>query len=231
VSYDDDPDDLHEGYIEEPDVVNHALEHYWDDVERAVVESRAREWLSQSEPCLHLLNIVSQGDHVHLRGCFKKRLFKKHDDDNELSAEQLFSIAADVASYLEQISNTVPHYPFMGLIHPEMLLERDPTPTLCLAFSAKSCPLEEDLGWAKDILIVCRALEVFFRPSPTTQRTFIFARAWPTRFESSITILRETQHLFSYFGVRLIVASSLAAARILNGQTSQRILPAGFRNI
>jgi hypothetical protein len=162
MNFDEEDSDLHEDCVATEDVFSYALENYWDELEEAVSDAKGQEWLKRSKPCLELLSIVSQRDRAHMRGAIKKWLRKKQSDGEELTEEKLFSIAADVSAFLEQLPTPFPYPPGihnMDLSGHEGLLE--PTAARCIGFSARACALGDDLSWARDLLVVARAFRDF----------------------------------------------------------------------
>src|SRR5258708_34813114 len=96
--YDEQYGDPHEDCVSTEDVVLYALEHHLDEIEEAVAEYRAQEWVSESKPCLELLSIVSQHDQSQLRDALRKRLRNNRNDDVGVTEDQLFAIAGDVSA-------------------------------------------------------------------------------------------------------------------------------------
>jgi len=158
----DDEYDLHEDCVSTDDVVPYVFENHWDEVEEAVSDFHGQRWLEQSRPCLELLSIVSQRDRAHMRGALKKWLRKRQSDRDEPTEEQLFSIAADVSGFIEQLLTTYPLPPVVYNIGPKGYQgTQEPSAARCIAFSARACTLEGNLSWAKDLLIVSRAFRDF----------------------------------------------------------------------
>src|ERR1700733_8942209 len=107
MSFDpDDFPDIHEECVPADEVVQYALQNHGEEIDQAVNEKHAEEWLSRSRACLELLSIVSQRDREHMRSAIKKRLRNKKEETEEPTDDQLFAIAADVSAYLEQLAKT-----------------------------------------------------------------------------------------------------------------------------
>jgi hypothetical protein len=162
MNFDEEYGDLHEDCVATDDVFSYALENYWDELEEAVTDAKGQAWLKQSKPCLELLSIVSECDRAHMRGAIKKWIRKKQNDGEELTEEKLFSIAADVSAFLEQLPTPFDLPPGIystGLRDDQGLVE--PTAARCIGFSARACPLGDDFSWAKHLLIVSRAFRDF----------------------------------------------------------------------
>jgi hypothetical protein len=154
--------DPHENCVSVDDALQHALENHWGEVEEAIGDYHAQGWLLKSRSCLELLSVVSRRDRAHMSGALKKWLRKKQNGGADPSEEQLFSIAADVAAFLEELSITTPLPP---VIHDIDLHgyqgTHAPTTERCIAFSAEKYRLADDLSWAKDLLLVTRAFRDF----------------------------------------------------------------------
>jgi hypothetical protein len=143
---------LHDDCVPADDALSYVLENSWDEVEEAVRDSRGQQWLYRSRPYIDLLSVVSQRDREHIRGEITKQA------DDPPSAEQVFAIAADVSAFLEQLPKA---YPFPQVIFQSRAAgyhgSHPPTAVSCMALSAQSCSLDDDLSWANDLLIVARA--------------------------------------------------------------------------
>jgi len=151
--------DLHENCVSVDDVVPYVFENHWDEVEEAVEDEHAREWLRQGRPCLELLSIVSQRDREHMRDAIKKWLIRKEAEEQQPNESQLFSIASDVSSFLEQLQSSFPPPPVVYAISPNSGYQgsQQPTAPRCLAFTGKTCTIGGDFSWAKDLLLIARA--------------------------------------------------------------------------
>jgi hypothetical protein len=163
VSYDDfDPGDLHEDCVPADDALSYVMENHWDEVEEIVNDSRGQAWLARSKPYIELLSIVSQRDREHMRGAIKLRLRKRNDDGDEPSDDQLFAIAADVSAFLEQLPKTRPLPPITYQIGPGGYQgSHQPTADRFISLSARKCSLDDDLSWARELLVVSRAFRDF----------------------------------------------------------------------
>jgi hypothetical protein len=157
-----DYDSIHDECVRMDEAVSYTLQNHWDEVKDALGEENSQKWLLQSKPCLDLLSIVSQRDRAHMRGAIKKWLRKKQSDGDDLSEEKLFSIAADVSAFLEQLPPTIASFPAFNNIAPNGYHQmQEPTAARCIALSARACILGDELTWARDLLIVSRAFRDF----------------------------------------------------------------------
>jgi hypothetical protein len=153
---------LHDDCVPTEDVVSYVLEHHLEEIEEALAESRAEEWVSESKPCLELLSIVSQNDQAQLRAALRRRLRKNPSDEAGVTEDQLFAIAGDVSAYLEQLPHAHPAVTALQKMGPDSYQRYNaPTAAGCVAFSASACTLEGDFSWAKDLLTVTRAFRDF----------------------------------------------------------------------
>jgi hypothetical protein len=180
MNYGDEEYDLHENCVSTDDAVPYVFENHWEEVEEAVADAHAREWLIQSRPCLELLSIVSQRDREHMREATRKWLRKKETDGHEPTEEQLFSIAADVSSFLEQLQSSFPPPPVVYSISPDHGYQgsQEPTAVRCLGFTTKACTIGGDFSWAKDLLIIMRAFrDLVSAASDDFEQTFLILRA------------------------------------------------------
>jgi hypothetical protein len=175
MEFEPDDADLHEGCVSVDDVVDYVFEHNWDLVEEAAGDAKAKEWLSRSKACLEILSIVSQRDRAHMRGTIKKWLRKKQNDAEQLTEAQLFSIAADVSGYLEQLPPSL--LPAVASTGNEGSYNdhQEPTASRCIGFSAAACSLDGDLSWASDLLSLARAFRDFLSAvsDPDLQEPFL----------------------------------------------------------
>ncbi len=147
-----------EGYTADEDLVTAACEHHWEEIKEAVDEVRGSDWLSDSATCLELLSTVSQRDFTHLRGGLKKFLRKGQSDGEQLTDEQLFAIASDVAALVEKLPVPLLSKSFLSRVSDgKFQIGQEPTPSRCVAMAASRCTLGDDLSWAKDLLAVTKA--------------------------------------------------------------------------
>jgi hypothetical protein len=154
--------DPHEECVSTDDVVPYVFENHWAEVEEAVSDARGKSWLADTRPCLELLTIISQRDREHMRGAIKKWLRKRQTAGDEPTEEQLFSIAADVSAFLEQLPQSFPLPPVVYDIDINGYQGVDqPSAARCIGFSSGTCNLDADLSWAKDLLELSRAFRDF----------------------------------------------------------------------
>src|ERR1700675_4992037 len=146
-----------EGYTADEDVLDSALQNHWDEVTEAVEDARGSDWLRDSATCLELLSTVSERDFTHLRGGLKKFLRKGQNDGDQLTDEQLFAIASDVAAFIEKLPVTLPTTSFLNYAGGKLQRGQEPTPSRCVGIAAAKCILGDDLGWAKDLLAITKA--------------------------------------------------------------------------
>jgi hypothetical protein len=153
----EDYDDPHENCVPKEEALTYVRENEWEHVDQIIRETQRLEWLSESQPCLNLLSIVSQRDRAHALGAIKKWLRRGQAGTEEITDEQLFAIAADVCAFLEQLSASVPGSSSLMVRLDGYQRLQEPNPARCIVLSGRSCGLEDDLSWARDLLTISRA--------------------------------------------------------------------------
>jgi hypothetical protein len=181
-----------EGYTADEDILSSAFENHWDEIKEAVEDARGSDWLADSMICLELLSTVSERDFTHLRGGLKKFLRKGQNDGDQLTDEQLFAIASDVAAFIEKLPVTLPNTSFLNYAGGKLQRGQEPTPSRCVGIAAAKCILGDDLGWAKDLLAITKAF-----------RDILSALSEPDLQEHYLRLrLQEPLQLLNYFLTR-----------------------------
>ena len=138
----------------EEDGVRYALEERTEEVERAVKQWQAEEWLEQSSDWLQLINIISQHDRQQLRDSIRyKAAYGGKSEESVASQElQLFNVASDVSKLLESNAKRPP----------------------ILAQYAQYCNLDEDLNWVSDLARLTRAFrDILFAIADRERLSFL----------------------------------------------------------
>jgi hypothetical protein len=192
MSWDEHDDGGQEAYEEsllEEHAVEWVLSNKFDEIEKAVLDNRANQWLSESEPWLELLNIVSQHDKEQLRAWIREGVInnkggidgpRREEENEQQSSEeaQVFAIASDVSKFLERLPKEEPGTLFASLKDTEA-----PKPLKTLSRYAEACNVSEDLDWAEKLIHVVRAFRdlLFGMSSVGGERSLRRALAGPLR--------------------------------------------------
>ena len=104
MSWDEDFDEskLHEDCVSRGEVFAYVMENDFDDVREAVAEADAQDWLADRADTLELINIVSSYDREQLRAAIRDLLNVDPRVDRDVSTDEFFAVAADVAKFLER---------------------------------------------------------------------------------------------------------------------------------
>jgi hypothetical protein len=162
-AYDDGDDyaEVHENCVPANEVVSHVFQNNWAEVEYAVDSARGDEWLRQSKPCLDLVSKVSEIDRARSASILKKKLQQSQgEEEEEVSDELLLTIATEICRFLENTPASDPRQSF-SLQDNDINRIFEPTPTRLLISSAQTCGVGDDLSWARDLLLLCRAFTDF----------------------------------------------------------------------
>ncbi len=146
------------------DGLRYALQECPDEVEDAVRQWQADEWLVESREWLQLINIVSQHDREQLRYTVRRRA--DHNQGSEQQATdidlQLFNTASDISKLLESIAFPPDLDPAGDAGYTETLEKfrygyRPGSLVPPLARYASYCTVSEDLNWVLDLVALTRA--------------------------------------------------------------------------
>jgi hypothetical protein len=159
--YDDRYGDLHDECVPRDEVVSYAFQNHGKEIEDQVRAALDDEWLSQNRPFIDLLSAISQRDRAHMQGAIKRKLRRREGEGIEAVQRQLFDIAADVASFLEQLETLAPAKSSISTKHPDYHRMVEPTADRCIVSAAGKCTLGDDLTWAKDLLAISRSFRDF----------------------------------------------------------------------
>jgi hypothetical protein len=139
-----------------------ALTNEFDEIERAVLDKRANEWLSESEPWLELLNIISQHDKEQLRNSIREGVTAKEgqadaqapstSEEQRSEEAQAFAIASDLSKFLERLPKSE-----VGTLPLLVKAQKDSKPLNTLARYSETCGIGDDLDWAVRLIHVVRA--------------------------------------------------------------------------
>jgi hypothetical protein len=150
--------DLHSDCVSVDDALEFAVEHYWDDIRAMARVAESGEWLRRSKPFVELLSKVSRHDKDQLRDFIKLGITENRENaSGEISESQMFSVATEVGNFLEALTGMQP------IIRPEpkspfgqYRLQNRPEATSYLLSCLDSCPIGDDLSWARDLILVTR---------------------------------------------------------------------------
>ena len=163
MSYDPtdyDEGDLHQDCVPSDQVLSHVLENAFEAVRDAVAEEAARDWLGDSVGTIEVINIVSSYDREQLRAAFRNVLRIDAPADREVSPDNYFAVAADVAKFLERT--------------------RSPY--------AEAYRIAESVEWVADLIEIARLIrEILFSLAEQKQAESVTAKASATSNQSSPT--------------------------------------------
>jgi hypothetical protein len=172
MSYEDSDrfDDLHPDCVGVDDVLEFAVENYWDEIRTLARDADSSEWVKHSKPFLELLSRISRQDKDQLRDVIKLGITEDRGyASGDIAESQLFSVATEVCNFLETMTTTQHRYGTeANLVFGQYRVKSRPDATSHLLACLDSCPIGDDLSWAKDLVLVTR-----------TFRDILFAIAEP----------------------------------------------------
>ncbi|SRR5712692_8362575 len=157
--YDDSPEfQIPDDYLPTDEALDYAVENHWDEILSILEEERSDEWLKESEPFLDLLSIVSRHDKDQLRAVIRLGIVDGRELlPDDVTDSQAFSVATDVSNFLEALGRASPdRHHAANVIPGQFWLQRKPEVASFLLACKESSSLGEDLGWAKELVLLTR---------------------------------------------------------------------------
>jgi hypothetical protein len=151
-------EDLHSDCVPVDDALEFAVEHYWDEIRALARVAESNDWLKRSKPFVELLSKVSRHDKDQLRDFIKLGITEDRGyASGEISESQMFSVATEVGNFLETLTGVQPiHRPEPKSLFGQYRLQCRPEATSYLLACLDSCPIGDDLGWSRDLILVTR---------------------------------------------------------------------------
>jgi len=167
--YEDLQDTLHSECVPAKKALEYVIDNHWSEIRALARDEQSNDWLKRSEPFLELLSRVSRRDKDQLRDVIKLGITENHSSaSGEVTESQMFSVATEVCNFLETMSVLPQQRPQANLMSGPYRVQFGPGATSHLLACLDSCPIGDDLGWAKDLVLVTR-----------TFRDILFAIAEP----------------------------------------------------
>ena len=150
--------DLHSDCVPVDDALEFAVEHHWDEIRALARVAESSEWLKRSKPFVELLSKVSRHDKNQLRDFIKLGITEDRGyASGEISESQMFSVATEVGNFLETLTGVQPiHRPEVKSLFGRCRLQGRPEAMSYLLACLDSCPIGDDLSWARDLVLVTR---------------------------------------------------------------------------
>lgn len=152
--------------------LNYALSEHPREVEEAVREWLAEEWLDQSRDWIQLVSIISQHDRGQLKESIRRRVVRDLQKPPAFRELQLFDVASEVSKLIESVASPQFRIDTPNGEEPagsasfttSSLYGYRPGPTASpLAPYARVCTISDDLSWVSELISLTRAFrEILF---------------------------------------------------------------------